>query len=426
MKSVFRSGVLIALAVLSAQAVRGEEAGYLEFEEGRATAERTGKDLLIDFGGSDWCLPCKWLKERVFSRPAFIERAGKEFVLVDIDLPMRKGAPIAPDRKERYEKLLERYGITTFPTVVLASSDGRPYARTTYREALAAPDLYGKHLAPLRERGRRLREAFALAKTVRGRERAEALADGLAEVDARFVPRFYADRLADLRTAAAADPSGYLGFLEGRRALDDFQAGLDIRKAEIDPAAVDALIARAKLQGEFLQEALMLRAAGEVLAGDDRRAFRTFAAVLDAQASRARFDRGDFIPLDAASVAAVRRRIAEGEADANGGAKFYYALHRIFQFEMPNRYELSCGAYFQPNVRVLEVIGDRYGRALIGCTETLQGEARARALANGLEGTFFVARGSIREIVKERIPSLVGKETAKALLPGPFYPRWID
>ena len=109
----------------------------------------------------------------------------------------------------------------------------------------------------------------------------------------------------------------------------------------------------------------MLRAAGEVLAGDDRRAFRTFAAVLDAQASRTRFDRADFIPLDAASIAAVRRRIAEGEADPNGGAAFYYALHRIFQFEMPNRYELSCGQDFQPNVRVLEVIGDRYGLALI-------------------------------------------------------------
>ena len=81
--------------------------------------------------------PCKLLKERVFSKPEFIERAGKEFVLVDIDLPQEKAAiPISPDRKERYEKLQGRYGITTFPTVVLATSDGRPYARTTYRKAL--------------------------------------------------------------------------------------------------------------------------------------------------------------------------------------------------------------------------------------------------------------------------------------------------
>ena len=81
---------------------------------------------------------------------------------------------------------------------------------------------------------------------------------------------------------------------------------------------------------------------------------------------------------------------------------------------------------FQPNVRVRELIGDRYGRALIRSTEGLTGEARARALAKGLEGTFFAARGSIGEIVQEMIPGLVGKPAAKALLPGEFYPRWID
>ncbi len=93
---------------------------------------------------------------------------------------------------------------------------------------------------------------------------------------------------------------------------------------------------------------------------------------------------------------------------------------------MPNPYEWSCGEVFQPNVRVRETLGDRYGRALIRSTEGLKGEARARALAKGLDGTFFAARGSIREIVLELMPSLVGKPATKALLPGEFYPRWID
>jgi thiol-disulfide isomerase/thioredoxin len=83
MKSALCSGMLVALAALSAPAVRGGETWYKEFEEGRVAAEAQGKDLLIDFGGSDWCAPCKWLKDRVFSKPEFIERAGREFVLVD-------------------------------------------------------------------------------------------------------------------------------------------------------------------------------------------------------------------------------------------------------------------------------------------------------------------------------------------------------
>ena len=166
--------------------------------------------------------------------------------------------------------------------------------------------------------------------------------------------------------------------------------------------------------------------AGEVLAGEDRRALATFKAVLDAQATRTRFDRGDYVLLDAASIATVRKRIAEGEADPGTGVALDYALHRIFQFDLPNPYEWSCGEAFQAGVRVRETIGDRYGRALIRSTKGLKGEARAKALAKGLDGTFLDARGSIREIILELIPALVGKPAAKALLPGEFYPRWID
>ena len=119
-------------------------------------------------------------------------------------------------------------------------------------------------------------------------------------------------RVAELRKADPSDSTGYLAFLDGRRALDEFQAGMDLHHAAIDPAAVDSLIARAKLRGESLQEALVLRAAGEILAGEDRRALHTLAAAVNAQATRTRFDRGDFVLLDAGldrdGPAADRRR----------------------------------------------------------------------------------------------------------------------
>jgi thiol-disulfide isomerase/thioredoxin len=423
MRFPVRLVLLVALAGPAALPVRAGESWYVEFEEGQAAAKAQGKDLLIDFGGSDWCKGCKWLKERILSKPEFIKRASREFVLVDIDLVLR--GPIPADRKQRYEALQERYGIASLPTVVLATADGRPYARTTYREAFQTPETYWNYLAPMHERGRRLRAVLDRAKAFEGRARA----DGLSEVDPRFIDRFYADKVAELKAADPSDATGYLAFLEGRRALDVFQAPLDVHKGAIDPAAVDSLIARAKLHGEWLQEALMLRAAGEVLANEDRRALDTFQAVLDAQVSRTRFDRGDYIPLDKASMATVRQRIAEGKADPGNGVALYYALHRIFIFDMPNAYEWSCSSTFasafRPDIRVIEIIGDRYGRALIRSTEGLKGEARAKALAKGLEGTFFPGRGPIREIL-DMISGLVGKPAAKALLPGEFYPKWID
>jgi len=425
MKTSLCTGVLVAFVASVSPTVRGGEAWFQEFDEGRAAAKAQGKDLLIDFGGSDWCAPCKWLKERVFSKPEFIERATHDFVLVDIDLLMRKGAAISADRKERYEKLQERYEIATFPSVLLATSDGRPYARTTYHQESETPEQYWKHLVPLHERGQRFRREIARAKTQRGHERAEALANALGEIDARFVTRFHAETLADLRAADPSDSTGYLAFVEGRRALDEFQAKIDVFKGAISVDEVNALIARKKLRGESLQEALVLRATAELLAGDDRQALRTFAAVLDAQASRTRFDHGDFVPLDAASIAKVRRRIVEGEVDKGDGVALYYALHRIFAFELPDPYEVCCGHGFRPSIRVRETMGNRYGSALIRSTEGLSDDARARALAKGLDGTFFAAQGSIREIILDRIPALVGKETAKKILPGSFYPRWI-
>src|SRR3954453_2220687 len=45
----------------------------------------------------------------------------------------------------------------SFPTGILATPDGRPYTRTPFREALQTLESYWKHLASLRERGRRLR-----------------------------------------------------------------------------------------------------------------------------------------------------------------------------------------------------------------------------------------------------------------------------
>ncbi|HEY2158523.1 MAG TPA: thioredoxin family protein [Isosphaeraceae bacterium] len=409
--------ILIALVLLAT------DPWHLEFDDGQAAARREGKDLLIDFGGTDWCLPCRWLKERVLSKPEFIDRAAKEFALVDIDLPLR--TPIAADRKARYQKLQERYGIISFPTVVLATSDGRPYARTTYREAIATPQAYWDHLPPHRGRGARLREALARADMLKGKDRARAIVDGLAEVDAGFVPLFYADRVAEVRALDPADETGYLAFLDARKALDDFYAGKDTHRAAMDVAEVDALIARAKPRGELLQEALAIRAAAQVLAGRDREALDTFDELLAAQASRTRFDRGDFVPLDDASIALVRRRIAAARADDGSGLALYFNLHRILEFDLPNSYELSCGGPLRPNFRVQEPVGDRYGRALLKATEGLDGEARAKALAKGLEGTFFVGRGPIGEVL-QLIVKLVGKEGAGKLLPGEFYPRIIN
>src|SRR6516162_3823532 len=96
----------LAAACLPAPAARAEGPWFEEFDEALAAAKRDGKDLLIDFGGSDWCAPCKWLKSRILTKPEFIRKAQGQFVLLDIDILQR--TPLPGDRKKRYEELQKR------------------------------------------------------------------------------------------------------------------------------------------------------------------------------------------------------------------------------------------------------------------------------------------------------------------------------
>jgi thiol-disulfide isomerase/thioredoxin len=411
---------LLATALLGTvwlpASARAEGPWFAEYDQALAVAQREGKDLLIDFGGSDWCAPCQWLKRSILSRPEFSARAAKHFVLVDIDDLARK--PMPAGRKERYRKLQQRYGIETFPSVVLATADGRPYARTTYHPAITKPEAYWKHLQPLRQRGRDLRAALKRAGKLDGSARAAALAAGLAEVPADFVLRCYQDRVQELRRLDPNDRTGYLAFLDGRKALAALQGRVQKRGLRApDRTAVDTLIKERHLRGETLQDALLLRALAQAKAGRPQVALRSFEALLAEQPRRTCFDWGDFVPLDAPAIKAVRKQIARGQKDPADALSQYHALHRIFEFELPDRHELCCGHGFRPKFLARGLLGDAYGQLLIDKTAKLQGEARARALGQGLEGTSFSRLGPIAQILDKLMPDLVGREASARYLP---------
>ena len=50
-------------------------------------SKKTGKPILANFTGSDWCGWCKKLKYEVFDKPAFKAWAEKTVVLVELDFP---------------------------------------------------------------------------------------------------------------------------------------------------------------------------------------------------------------------------------------------------------------------------------------------------------------------------------------------------
>src|SRR5262249_18645301 len=150
-----------------------------------------------DFGGSDWCYPCKVLKERILSQPKFIELAREHFILVDID-DLHRGE-MSAGRKQRYQTLQKEYGVETFPSVVLATPDGKPYAWATYVPSINDPEKYWSLLDPLRKRGITFRTLLKKADKASGNEKAAALVDALAAIRADFVEHYYATDVGEIR-----------------------------------------------------------------------------------------------------------------------------------------------------------------------------------------------------------------------------------
>jgi thiol:disulfide interchange protein len=96
------------------------------YDIARAEATRTGRNIMILFTGSDWCPPCRSLEKNVFQDPDFIRHAGKRWVLLELDFPRRK--PQSHAIRQQNARLLRRFGVRGYPTVVFANPQGQMIA----------------------------------------------------------------------------------------------------------------------------------------------------------------------------------------------------------------------------------------------------------------------------------------------------------
>ena len=118
-----------------------------DFEKAKQTAQAQGKDLMLNFAGSDWCYWCQRLDKEVFSKAEFLEKAGKDLVFVLIDFPNDTSGQ-SDQVQQQNEKLAEQFGVEVFPTVFLADASGKSYAKTGYLEG--GVKAYLEHLKELR------------------------------------------------------------------------------------------------------------------------------------------------------------------------------------------------------------------------------------------------------------------------------------
>ena len=212
--------LISALALLTSSICQAEEGWTTDFEAAQARAEKEGKDLLINFTGSDWCKWCIVLKEEVLQHDPFKKGVADKFVLVELDYPNNQEIleqPIIDQNKE----LQEKYAPPGFPTILLTKADGTPYAQTGYQKG--GPDAYVKHLDELRAIKDALKEGFDAAGAPQDREKKnEALFTTLQKIAPNLL-KHYEEKIDALQAPLEEEQAKFVEsywYNEARYALE--------------------------------------------------------------------------------------------------------------------------------------------------------------------------------------------------------------
>lgn len=113
--------ILLAAMVISLAA-----SAQKNLDEALGTARDSGKNILIVFSGSDWCIPCIKMEKQVFENEEFKKYAGDHLVIVHADFPRLKKNQLAKDQQAINEQLADKYNKKgSFPLTVLTDATGK-------------------------------------------------------------------------------------------------------------------------------------------------------------------------------------------------------------------------------------------------------------------------------------------------------------
>jgi protein disulfide-isomerase len=112
------------------------EPWHTSYESALAAATDSGRPVLTVFTGSDWCVHCRHLEENVFHTATFRDWARNRVVLLMIDLPQQG---ISQQERQERSQVCIKYGVRTFPSVLLIAPDGSKItAQNGYKGQTAA------------------------------------------------------------------------------------------------------------------------------------------------------------------------------------------------------------------------------------------------------------------------------------------------
>ncbi len=157
---------------------------YDNVAEAQRVAAKEGKHVLVDFTGTEWCHWCKRLDEEVLSKPEFVAATSDEYVYVLLDFDAEGNARTDRPDPDGNNRLREAFSVSGFPTVVLMTADGTPYASLGYKRG--GPEPFAARLEREHARAATLQEIVpkvtAAVAAAKSPEEASAAADDAAKL----------------------------------------------------------------------------------------------------------------------------------------------------------------------------------------------------------------------------------------------------
>jgi len=201
------------LALVSPSAL-ASEAWHADFDEAAKVAKEQGKDLFVDFTGSDWCVWCIRLHEEVFDFEEWSEPVMKDYVLVALDFPHGEEAKAKVPNPERNAELFDKYGVGGYPTCLLMTAEGEVYAQTGYQPG--GPEAYLEHMKELRATGRPLlvnaKKLVMTFEAAKGDAKTKAWEEILTTIEGLDADSpFVAQLVGPVRWALEVDPKSEKG-----------------------------------------------------------------------------------------------------------------------------------------------------------------------------------------------------------------------
>lgn len=109
------------------------------FNLAQTKAAETNKKVLLVFSGSDWCIPCIRLEDKVWKSDKFQAFAKEKLYMYRADFPKRKKNQLPAAKKEENEQLASQYNSKGyFPWVVVFSSKGEVLGVFAYEDKAVA------------------------------------------------------------------------------------------------------------------------------------------------------------------------------------------------------------------------------------------------------------------------------------------------